>query len=228
MNSCDSYSQELNKPIICFTFDDGHLNALENAFPLFEHYAFPATSFINSGFVGKPGRVSWEQIDFLYNSAWEIGGHTIDHVELTDLSDQEAYYQINQDFINFNEHGIKLTSFALPAGHASERDYDIITSIYKNIRNSIDKQMHLPLNRLDLGYYVYQSDYKPEMVKRRIVRACTNGEALVIIGFHRICDLPTLAVDNCRPNDLDEILAWVKSNDFEVMTLEKAIDRLTK
>ena len=178
--------------------------------------------------IGNYGRVSWEQVLEQYNNNWEIGGHTVNHFELAELNDEEAHYQIIQDINNFSAHGINLVSFALPAGHATERDYEIIKSVYKNIRNSIDKEMHLPLNRFDLGYFAYQTEYTSENVKDRIIRASINGEALIVIGFHRISDGQTDEVTNCNVQDLEEILAWVAYKDFEVLRLDKAIEKLLK
>ncbi len=228
MTSCDSYNQELNKPIICFTFDDGHLNAFENAFPLFKQFSFTATSFLNSGKIGNPGKISWSNIDSLVNHGWEIAGHTIDHVDLAELDDDEAYYQIIQDYHNFTNQGIELSSFALPGGHATLRDYDIIKGVYKNIRNSIDKEMHTPLNRFDLGYFAYQTNYRAEDVKQRIIRGYNNGESLIVIGFHRISEEQVNTVANCKTDDLEEILSWVYNNNFPVMTLEEAVNKLNK
>lgn len=226
VTSCDSYSQEINKPIICLTFDDGHLNAYENAFPLLEQYGYTATTFINSGMVGNLGRVSWNQIKNLADHDWEIAGHTIDHVDLAEVTYEEAYYQIVEDYHNFTNQGLELASFALPGGHATLRDYDIIKGLYKNIRNSIDKDMYIPLNRFDLGYFAYQTQYNPEMVKQRIIRACNNGQALVIIGFHRVSDNPTLAVDNCTIKDFEDIIAWIYDQNFQVMTMKNAVNKL--
>ena len=228
MISCDDVSQEQSSPIICFTFDDGHLNAYENGLPLFDEFGYEATSFINSGLIGRFGRVSWDQVLDLSQHGWEIGGHTIEHWELMELDDDEAYYQIIQDYNNFAEHDIELSSFALPAGHASERDYDIIKGVYENIRNSIDKEMHIPINRFDLGYFAYQTEYNSETVKQRIIRGAINGEALIVIGFHRISENPTGEIVNCTPQDLREILSWVNDKDFEVLRLDKAIEKLVK
>lgn len=228
MTSCDDISQERNKPIICFTFDDGHLSAYKNGLPLFQRFDYEATTFLNSGFIGKEGRVSWEQVLDQYANGWEVGGHTINHFELAELDDDEAYFQIAQDYNNFFEHGINLVSFALPAGHASERDYEIIKALYKNIRNSIDKEMHSPLNRFDLGYFVYLTEYDSEMVKERIIRGSINGEVLIVIGFHRISQDQTYAVDNCTPRELEEILSWVSEQDYQVMRFDKAIEKLLK
>lgn len=143
-----------------------------------------------------------------------------------ELNDDEAYYEIMQDYQNFLAQGIKMESFALPGGHASERDYDIIKSIYKNIRNSIDKEIHIPINRLDLGYLAYQTEYNPETVSNRILRAGSNGEVLIVIGFHKIGDDQTSPTPNCRTQDLDEILNWVTDKGFEVMRLDKAINKI--
>ena len=216
----------MTKPIICFTFDDGHLNVYENAFPLFKKFGYEATTFLNSGRIGKSGFVSWDQAHDLYSNNWEIGGHTINHPQLPELNYDEAYYQIVQDYHNFQEQGFHLTSFALPSGHASPRDYDILKEVYKNIRNSIDKEMHLPLNRLDLGYFAYQTEYSPQIVKQRIIRGSINGEALIVIGFHRVSDTEINAVDNCNIRDLEEILSWVAEKDYHIMRLDDAVDEL--
>jgi len=224
--SCDINHQERVQPIICFTFDDAHLNAYENGFPLLEKYNFQATSFINSGTVGRYKRLSWEQILDLHNHNWEIGGHTVNHPELPELSDEDAYYQIVQDYYNFLEHGIELNSFALPSGHATERDYAIIKSRYKNIRNSIDKEMRLPLNRFDLGYYAYQTEYTPQMVKERIIRGSINGEALIVIGFHQISENNIDAIDYCRTEDFEEILCWLAEKEYIVMRLDQAVEKI--
>lgn len=181
---------------------------------------------MNSGRVGKPGFVSWEQLHEEAENNWEIAGHTLNHAQLTELDDDEAYYQIHQDYNNFAEKGITLSSFALPSGHASERDYDILKSIYKNIRNSIDKEIHIPINRLDLGYLAYQTGDNPDLIKNRIIRGAINGEALIVIGFHRISDQEAGLIANCSPQDLEEILSWVNKKGFSVMRLDKAVEKL--
>lgn len=226
MISCDNLNQERLKPIICLTFDDAHLNAYQYGFPLLEKYHFPATSFINSGLIGKYGRLSWDQVLHLKNHNWEIGGHAIDHFELPELSYEEAYYQIVEDYNKFLEYGINLKSFALPAGHATERDYVIIKSIYKNIRNSIDKEMQLPLNRFDLGYFAYQTNYTSQMVKERIIRGSINGEVLIVIGFHQISENQNNTIDNCTPEALEEILCWLTDKDYSVMRLDLAVNKI--
>lgn len=202
------------------------MNAYENAFPLFKEYGYEATSFINSDFIGRSGYLSWEQVHDLANNNWEIGGHTVTHAELMELDDDEAYAEIAEGFQNFSVRGLNLVSFALPAGHASERDYSIIKSFYKNIRNSIDKQIHIPINRFDLGYFAYQTEYNSEMVKQRINMGSINGEVLIVIGFHRISDDPGYALAKCTIKDLEEILNWVAEKDFQVMRLDKAINKL--
>jgi len=122
-----------------------------------------------SSFVGNYyyyNNVDNKDFEYKSNHNWEIGGHTIDHSDLMELSYEEANNQIVNDYQFFLQEGIEINSFALPGGHASERDYDILKSIYKNIRNSIDKEMQIPIDRLDLGYYAYQTNFTPQIVKQ--------------------------------------------------------------
>lgn len=225
---CDNLSQERTSPIICFTFDDGHLSAYQNGYPIFLEYGYPATTFINSGRVGKPGFVTWDNLLEEEADNWEIAGHTVNHADIAELDYDDAYAEIIDDFNNFQEKGIKVSSFALPGGHAQEKDYAILKSVYKNIRTSIDKEIYTPLNRYDLGYFAYQTGYTAESVKQRIRRGEIKGEVLIVIGFHRISEDETYAVDNCSPGALREILDWISQHDFTVMRLDDAVEKVLK
>lgn len=71
------------KPLI-ITLDDTWSGQYEYAFPLLQKYNFTATFFINSGWVESGSEfMTWDEIRSLHASGMEIGGHTVNHVELT-------------------------------------------------------------------------------------------------------------------------------------------------
>lgn len=93
--------------IAAITFDDGFTNVLENAGPILAEFEFTATNFIVATQIG--GWNEWdsatgvastdcmtgEQIGKWLSLGHEIGSHTLSHVDLTAVSDQEAARQIS-------------------------------------------------------------------------------------------------------------------------------------
>jgi peptidoglycan/xylan/chitin deacetylase (PgdA/CDA1 family) len=80
---------------LAITFDDGYLDNFENAAPELESRGLPATFFIATGMIGTATQpwwdqeygvnarwMSWDQVRSLHQRGFEIGAHTINHVDL--------------------------------------------------------------------------------------------------------------------------------------------------
>ncbi len=119
------------KPVV-LTFDDGFSDQLK-AFALLKKYNMRATFYIIIGgalsnwCVGTERQqglncgdsyLNWEELAQLNSSGLiEIGAHTLDHPQLTNLSPQAQREQIfNSKQILEQKLGIKVTSFAYPYG----------------------------------------------------------------------------------------------------------------
>src|SRR4029453_11646008 len=68
--------------VASLTFDDGTRDQYAVRSILSQH-SMPAPFYVNSGAIGLPGYMRWEQLFELAADGNEIGGHTIDHVKLT-------------------------------------------------------------------------------------------------------------------------------------------------
>jgi peptidoglycan/xylan/chitin deacetylase (PgdA/CDA1 family) len=100
---------------VSLTFDDGSSDQYLVRSPLAKH-AIKATFYVNSGTVGTPGVLSWGQLSDLAADGHEIGGHTRDHVHLTNLSASEASRQIESDRQMLLSRGFDVSDFAYPYG----------------------------------------------------------------------------------------------------------------
>ena len=69
------------KPV-AITFDDGYEDVYTAAYPILARHGFKATFYIISGFVGRPGYLTWDQIRALANAGENIGSHTVNHADL--------------------------------------------------------------------------------------------------------------------------------------------------
>lgn len=213
--------------IIVFTFDDAHRSIFEHGLPILSEFGFRGTNYVNSGRVGNPTRMTWDQLRILeHEYGWETGGHTMNHEDLPELSFAEAESTIGDDWQMLVTQGLNPRSFALPGGACPADYYQILRRYYKYIRNSYDFAMHDPVNPLALGYLPFQTGWTADQIKDRIMRAVANREAIVIIGFHHIETPNAVTYDNCPAADLREIMRFVSERGLRVLPLAEAMREL--
>jgi peptidoglycan/xylan/chitin deacetylase (PgdA/CDA1 family) len=55
-------------PSVAITFDDGYVDNLENALPVLERHAIPATLFVSTGYIGNSTGYWWDQLQQIFLS----------------------------------------------------------------------------------------------------------------------------------------------------------------
>lgn len=75
-----------SKHRVVFTFDDGNESDYSFAYKVMSEKKLSAVSYIIKNFVGKKGKMSWNQIHEMISNGWEIGCHTHTHPHLAELS----------------------------------------------------------------------------------------------------------------------------------------------
>ena len=58
-------ASEFARPFVCFTFDDGYRDVLENAYPVFQRYQRPFAVYIASDFADGHGNIWWRALENL-------------------------------------------------------------------------------------------------------------------------------------------------------------------
>jgi peptidoglycan/xylan/chitin deacetylase (PgdA/CDA1 family) len=101
--------------IVSLTFDDG-LSSQHTLRSMLAQHGMYGTFYVNSGRVGLPGMMTWSQLLDLAANGHEIGGHGVDHVELTTLNQRDARRQVSNDRQALISHGFDVSSFAYPYG----------------------------------------------------------------------------------------------------------------
>lgn len=104
------------KTVVSLTFDDGNADQFTNAAPMLQSHGMHGTFYINSGLIGQAGKMTWDQVHQLAGQGNEIGGHTLDHQDLTTLTTAQATNEIVQDRQNLIAQGFNPTAFAYPFG----------------------------------------------------------------------------------------------------------------
>jgi peptidoglycan/xylan/chitin deacetylase (PgdA/CDA1 family) len=140
---------------VVITFDDGYADNYESAAPILERFGAPATFFVTVGLAGtsrmfahdrrSPYRfnnLSWEQIRSLAERGFEIGSHTMSHVNLAQCPLEQARREIRESrSILEKVLDRAVRSFAYPFGGPNDitpavlreihtAGYDVIASAY--------------------------------------------------------------------------------------------------
>jgi peptidoglycan/xylan/chitin deacetylase (PgdA/CDA1 family) len=101
--------------VVSFTFDDGWKTDVQ-ASSLLAAHGMRGTFYVISNVVGNEGYVTWDDLAAIQAGGHEIGGHTLDHVDLTTVERHEAHRQVAADREVLLARGFDVTSFAYPYG----------------------------------------------------------------------------------------------------------------
>jgi peptidoglycan/xylan/chitin deacetylase (PgdA/CDA1 family) len=107
------------RPVV-ITFDDGNLDIYQNAFPIMHEMGFVGTFYIVANRLHSNGFVNASQLGEMISDGWEIGSHSMSHVDLT-LDHSVARFEILQSRLNLEDAlGISINTFAYPYGKIDE------------------------------------------------------------------------------------------------------------
>lgn len=81
---------------VALTFDDGYADNYEVAFPLLKEYGMVGTFFVTTGFIGRPGYMSWEQLEEMAAAGMAIEAHSITHADLTKIAPAQLVRELAQ------------------------------------------------------------------------------------------------------------------------------------
>ncbi|MEW6032864.1 MAG: polysaccharide deacetylase family protein [Bacillota bacterium] len=106
------------KPVL-LTFDDGYTSLYEIVYPVLAERGLTATFFIETGAVGRPNRVTWEQLAEMAAAGFEIGSHTVTHPDLRTLTSDmlSLVREVALSRAELEERlGVTVIAFSYPAG----------------------------------------------------------------------------------------------------------------
>lgn len=107
---------------VVITFDDGEQSVAELGLPLLRRHGLSATVYVTTGWIGRPGYLSADELRELHRAGWTIGGHGVTHRYLSDLSDAELRGELFESRQQLAEVlGEEPAHMSLPGGRADPR-----------------------------------------------------------------------------------------------------------
>jgi len=163
-----------NKKKFIITFDDGYENIFINAFPILMRLGFKATCFIIANKIGhynqwdinknnfkKMKLMNFDQINEWLRNGFDVGSHTMDHLNLIELNNENKNHQIINSKKFFKDiFNLKIESFAYPFGSYDDEtlniikkhyDYAVTTKRSRFIKNKFSNELlpRVPINKND-------------------------------------------------------------------------------
>jgi peptidoglycan/xylan/chitin deacetylase (PgdA/CDA1 family) len=104
------------RPVV-ISFDDGHLNNYTTAFPIMQKYGFTGVLYIVANYMGVENYMNADQIKEMAAAGWEVGSHTVSHLDLTALEPQRQRFEVVESRTLLEEKlGVPVMTIAYPFG----------------------------------------------------------------------------------------------------------------
>jgi peptidoglycan/xylan/chitin deacetylase (PgdA/CDA1 family) len=114
---------------VAVTLDDGYEDAYTAAWPVLQRFHQTATLYIVTGFVGRPGYLTWEQIGRLDRAGLEIGSHTVHHLSLPHLAPAALQTELTTSRQTLEAHlGHPVLDFCYPGGEFNQQVEDAVAA----------------------------------------------------------------------------------------------------
>ena len=90
------YGARMPPSPVLVTFDDGYRDVLWNAAPVLARMHMPATAYVITSRIGggDSSFLTWPELRLLEARGFDIGSHTVHHLELPHLSAKQASYEL--------------------------------------------------------------------------------------------------------------------------------------
>ena len=166
-------------------FDDGYDNVYTNGFPYLQARGQKATMYLNGAYVGTGTRITLGHLQALYDAGWVIGNHTIDHTDLTTVSQAVATQKVVEGYQWLIDHGFTRGArhFAYPnfnfsdSAVAAVKDAGMLTARIDSERNQ-----QLPLDDpFRLTCIEPRNGYDYPFFYREVDRAIASGSTVFFL-----------------------------------------------
>ena len=227
------------KPIVVFTFDDAPTEDLTVIKPMFDAFGYKGTIYAIPGFSGTRRVASGYTIDYmtkeqlksLSDEGWEIGAHTMTHIQMGVASEATIEYEMGESKRVLQDWGFNVTNFAYPFGSTSPLAKRIAAKHFRTatlfggpktpVKPPLDKPA-VPRKSLGSFFDPVTAEFPVtntfEGYYKHWVDDAINNSNLTIFALH------SFATDAIQLNYLQQTLQYCNDNNVTVMTLDDALN----
>jgi uncharacterized repeat protein (TIGR01451 family) len=200
------YSPDNTIPKCLVVFDDGNVAQYTIAFKYMQSKGIVGTAYDGGFNIGIPQVMTLDEMHEMEAAGWIIGSHSYDHVDLTQLTDDQILSELSLQ-INFliNNGFSGAYDLAYPGGYSNEDVWTIMKQLGIHTGRTTVGQTIYNLNDLDMYQipaYTLLNTTPVSDVKGYIDNALQTDSTIVIL-FHNIV--------NSNPSEYDYLTSNFKS-----------------
>jgi peptidoglycan/xylan/chitin deacetylase (PgdA/CDA1 family) len=171
---------------VALTFDDGLGSHHSAVAPMLAATGHNATFYIATGLLGTAEHMTWTQVQSLHAQGFEIGGHSVTHAELPEISIPSMQQEIKGSYDALIAKGITPKAFATPYGAYNQNVLAEVAKYYESHRGFHDINLNgFPYNKYLLQVRQITSLTTVAQVETWIDEAEAGGHWLILV-FHDI------------------------------------------
>ena len=225
-----AFIENTDMPIVSVTFDDGNYSIHEKAFPYMKSKSIVATTFPTGENIGEETYVSFEDLKEEVKEGWEVGSHTITHVDLTTISELEVYKELTKSK-KFLEDGVGMPifSFASPFGEFNDSVIDAVESVYDNHVNAYSEYKGMNFRDTFDRYNIHRLDVTEDVSAKYVcdvIKNLKNKDEWFVILFHDIIDEKPVLPDGKWQTSYEKfttIIDCIDQSDVKDVTISEGV-----
>jgi peptidoglycan/xylan/chitin deacetylase (PgdA/CDA1 family) len=115
-------------PTVLITLEDQYLSNYSAVPPILQEYGYPATIYVNPGYVGAEDYFTSDQLQALERAGWDVCNYTIDHADLVKLDEAGQRQQIagGRRWLILDDLETGADYFAYPYDHYDQTSLDMV------------------------------------------------------------------------------------------------------
>jgi peptidoglycan/xylan/chitin deacetylase (PgdA/CDA1 family) len=214
-----------NRGIVTLTWDDGVASQYTGAFPIMKKYGLTGTFYLISGFLNTDFYMTTAQAAEIKAAGNELGGHTIDHPDLTTVTAAQLQTELQQSQTDLqNIFGGSFTDFATPFGAYNDTVITAIQQYYTSHR-TVDRGFNSKDNFDIYRLKIQQVDNTTTAANITAwINEAKATNTWLILMYHQV-DNPTDAL-SISSSDLDAEYNIIKNSGLPVLTMQQALDEV--
>jgi peptidoglycan/xylan/chitin deacetylase (PgdA/CDA1 family) len=208
---------------VSLTFDDNAATQYATR-SMLSSRGMHGTYYVNTNKVGANSYyMNWTQLHDLAADGNEIGGHTLDHVDLTTLTTAQIKHQVCDDRQSIQAQGFSVSNFAFPFS----KDSPAISAIVQQCGYTTARRIGGLADPVDCQGCPFANTFLPATpyalktppwltrsftladLQGWVMQAQDNGGGWVPLVFHDICD--ACAASSISQPELAAFLDWLKA-----------------
>jgi peptidoglycan/xylan/chitin deacetylase (PgdA/CDA1 family) len=229
----DDYSMSSYTPVgfdkarVSLTFDDAWASVYQNALPVLDKYNFKSTQYLLTGFTDDPEYMNQTMMQALANDGQEIASHTVDHQDLTTLTNAQQVAELSNSKTSLQSWtGQTVTDFATPYGSYDQNVINNVKKYYSSQRGVVAGfNSKNYFNIYDIKVQDIETNTTLAQIQSWIAQAQATNTWLVLV-YHQVTTDPNAGDYNTTPADLDAQFNAIQNSGIAVETVAQALSEI--